>query len=465
MIGMAIGIGVSKRQIRSQIKEILETEGAINVLYDTDKDNLVDQLASHSHVRADITDLLPITRADLEYPTEDVNLAYLMAIDKAQEAYNKYGTPARGHTGTGTVDSFTDKAIQWVTADDSCCLGRVTTGPNSYMVYYDKDATTADFFILKRIGSNTSNLATEAVDITAVYLVKISISGSTIKAYRVDMTTPKLTATDTDITSGEFAVSYWNIAGYLPACTLTAILLAPSSPSPKPLRILEVETTKTEIVREEKENRYIPNLLQDLREISQLTGLPDFLYREAKRYEVLKNKGFTDEEIELLLGSIPQHQVDLASVTFGSFEFRHDSPTNIVAIYGDNPYQSGAILKQEEAVKSKNLKVLKPPRDYLEAKQQYNELRKEFTHWSAGLHNWCYQMIGHEDFEGMQASDMYYGELIEHKTHYDQIKRVPDWELRRNLQRWKDRLKRGKILAEEREKHLRKLEEIERLGW
>lgn len=443
-----ISFSIAKKKVNwNEVKNKLASEGAINVLYDTDKDNLVDQIRT-------------ITRADLEYPTENVNYIYLSIIGKT---IRSSFLGAEYHWAYLTSDNFTDKAIEILLLKDvyDYNIGRFVDGNNFYINHIDTGAVTADFACWILSGGTFTKLGYEAVDLPSYnYFVKLSISGSTLSNYRSpDMSILRFSVTDTTFSSGKYGGG--SRGSGVTLMILNWYITPPSSPLPQPLRIFE-----TDVIGSGGENDpYRPNLLQDLREISQLTGLPEFLYQEAKKYEILKNKGFTDEEIELLFGSIPQHQVDLNAVTYGSFEFRHDSPTNIIAIYQDNPYQSGAILKQEETVKAKNLRVLKPPRDYLEAKQQYNELRKEFTHWLAGLHNYCYQMIGHEDFEAMQASDFYYGELIEHKTHYKQIKQVSDWEIRRNLNRWKERLKRGTILAEEREKHLRKFEEIERLGW
>jgi len=39
------------------------------------------------------------------------------------------------------------------------------------------------------------------------------------------------------------------------------------------------------------------------------------------------------------------------------------------------------------------------------------------------------------------------------------IKGVPEWELRRTLLRWKDRLEKARINAELKEKHMKKLNE------
>jgi hypothetical protein len=238
-----------------------------------------------------------------------------------------------------------------------------------------------------------------------------------------------------------------------------ARLLAPVTPLPPAQAIIEVE------VEGGGEEPYRPLLSRNLVEISQLTGLPEFLYQEAKKYQILVNKGFTDDEIKLLLGYIPQHQIDLASVTWGAFEFKEDSPTNIIIITGDNPYQQGAVERQAEQARSKNLKVLRPPRNYGEAVKQYNQLKQEFTHWLAGKDNYAYQTLGLEELDLLQNVDFYHGELVEHRTHYQQLRQVQDFEMWRRLEELERRLEKVEVLAEERDKHMEKLKTIKRLGW
>ena len=227
------------------------------------------------------------------------------------------------------------------------------------------------------------------------------------------------------------------------------MLKAPSTPITPPKTIIECKT----------------KLQSELVEISKLDNIPDFLRREAKRYELLKKKGFTDEEIETIFGYIPQHQVDLASVTWGAFEHKSEHNTMIITIVGDNPYKEGAIAKQIDYAKSKGLKVFSPPNDYSEAIEQYKQLKKDFPEWLAGKDNYAYQTLGHPDIEVLAVADFYYGELLEHKTHYDQIKKVPDWELERTIKRWRDLHKYAKAPKEEIEKHARKLDEVLRVGW
>jgi hypothetical protein len=241
----------------------------------------------------------------------------------------------------------------------------------------------------------------------------------------------------------------------------SAWLKAPMTPLPPALAVLEVEVEGSGA----PEDPYRPLLSKNLVEITSLEGLPSFLYQEAKKYEILKNKGFTDEEIRLLLGSIPQHQIDLNAVTWGAFEFSEKSPTNIIVVTGDNPYREGAVERQAELARNKNLKVLSPPRNYGEAVAQYNRIKRDYPHWLAGKDNYAYQTLGWEELDLFQNIDFYYGELIEHKTHYQQLKQVPEWEMWRRLEELERRLGRVTVLTEERDRHLEKLKSVKRLGW
>jgi hypothetical protein len=403
-----------------------------------------------------------ITRAKLEYPTEDVNLAYLMAIGKA--TYVRTSVNWAGHA---TIDNFADKAIEAYAHDNdggpvSGMLERVIDGGNAYLTSCVSSAATRDFIQDKVVAASISAVAWEAVDLPAYrsYFIRLSISGSTHKGFREDMTIPKFTATDTSIASGRWGSGNGWARGN---SFRDARFRAPSSPAPPALTVLELEVEGSGA----QEDPYRPLLNKNLVEIAQLTGLPDFLYREAKKYEILKARGFTEEEMRQLLGYIPQHQVDLSSVTWGAFEFNKDSPTNIIVITGDNPYQQGAIAIQKhiELARSKNLKTLRQPRNYGEATAQYNQLKRDYPHWLAGKDNYVYQVLGLEELDLFQNIDFYHGELIEHKTHYQQLKQTPEWELWRRLEVLEEKLNKVTVLTEERDKHISKLKEVKRLGW
>jgi len=419
-------VGISWEEIKSK----LESEGAKNKAYDSDLDGVFD------------TEAIPtITRDKLEYPTENVTFAYLIAIGKATYA-RIFGVAGRTG-GFVTVDSFTDKALKTMIPEDCRSpMSRWQDENNAYYTYMENGGSTADHQIRKYEGGSETSLGTEAVDLRDddVYLVIHSVSGSTIKSFREDLTTPKITVTDTTFASGRFGHGF---TYHQNATPVYMELIAPASPSPKALAVIEVE----------------PNdFYKDLREISQLSGLPDFLYEEAKKYETLKAKGFTDEEIELLFGTIPQHQVDLASVTWGAFDYKGEA-TMLCVITGDNPYQEGAILKQIEHAKSKNLKVYKPPIDLTEARDLHRQIKADRPEIIAGVHNLAYQCLGYADLEPLAVADFYDG-FVQGIYDWKDLEKVPSWELERTIKRWMQRLEKASINAEEKEKHMRKLKQV-----
>jgi hypothetical protein len=403
-----------------------------------------------------------IARTKLEYPTENVSLAYLVSIDKATHApINLQGTD--DYVTIVTVDSFADKAIRSNLRSLYSLIARANYDPanrrfSMYAIDWWTGYSTQDHY-LRRFNSATNSyttLAVEAVDLSDLpYLFTLSTSGSTIKSIRETVT---LSATDTVLASGVFGLYHlWAGINF----HFDARLLAPVTPLPPALAVLEVEVEGGGA----PDDPYRPSLSKNLVEITGLTGLPEFLYLEAKKYEILKNKGFTEDEMRLLLGYIPQHQVDLNSITWGAFEFSEKSPTNIIVITTDNPYKQGAIDRQRELARSKNLKTLSPPRNYGEAVAQYNQLKRDYTHWLAGKDNYAYQVLGLEELDLFQNVDFYFGELVEHKTHYQQLKQVPDFEMWGRLEVLEEKLSRVTVLAEERDKHLEKLRSIKRLGW
>jgi hypothetical protein len=414
-----------------------------------------------------------VTRAKLEYPTTNVTLAYLGAINKATVL------SAEGVHGLFlcTSDSFTDKAFKAVLnvggqsgTDDPqkvCVGGRVTTHKiyNSYLAGINTSASTADFGVVKYVTRTKTTLGNEAVDLDVGtdYTLMISISGSTIKGFRTNMTTPKVTVTDTSLASGAFggsSTSSWYNEPQTGSVIL-GLLLAPSSPLPPAQAILEFGVEGSG----RSEDPYRLLMSDNLAPISQLIGLPDFLYNDVKRYDILKAKGFTDDEIIMLFGKI-QTNVDLDSVTWGAFELHADkAPTAIVVVTGDNPYKSGAIQRQIDFAKRKNLRVFSPPRDYREATALYNQLERDYPHWLAGKDNFAYQTLGWEILDWMQNIDFYYGELLDHKTHYSQLKQVPDWEITNKLNELIDKLNRETALTDERYKHIAKAKEVLKKGW
>jgi hypothetical protein len=256
----------------------------------------------------------------------------------------------------------------------------------------------------------------------------LSCSGSSIKAFRADMTTPKLSATDTSLASGLFGVGtniydsdVRTIQGAL-SLIFTARLLSAASPLARALAIMEFDVEGS--------------------------GSGEDPYRPA------------------LSKSIANHDVygyiDLDSVTWGTYEFNPDKAgTVVVVVTGDNPYREDAIGRQRAKAK----RAFKAPKNYDEAVALYSKLRMDYPHWISGKDNFAYHVLGLDELDLLQNIDFYYGELIDHKTHYDQLKQVPDWEIRNRLNELIDRLSKVTILTDERDKHIAKAKEILSRGW
>ena len=418
-----------------------------------------------------------VTRAKLEYPTVNVPIAYLFIIGKAFQDC----TDGNRFVFIGTLDNFADKMIanaQLMKAAESeyyeGFFGRAQADPrsDSYFTRVATGNTTADGTLEKVSAGTITSLGAEAVDLfdDTVYIFGISCSGSTIKRVRFDRwtvsagaisfgtATVAVSATDTTFASGRFLERHTNVGGPDNPAGLVAFLLAPASPSPPAQAILELSVEGTG----KPDDPFRPSMSRSLVEIDSLTGLPDFLYREVKKYNVLKAKGFTDDEMKLLFGYAPQRQVDLDSATWGAFEFHPDkASTVIITITGDNPYSPRAVERQKARAK----RVFAPPKDYNEAVDLYNKLKADYPHWLAGKDNMAYQTLGWEVLDWFQNIDFYYGELIEHKTHYQQLKQVPDFEIRNRLNKLIEKLSKVSVLVEERDKHIAKAEEVLKGGW
>jgi len=87
------------------------------------------------------------------------------------------------------------------------------------------------------------------------------------------------------------------------------------------------------------------------------------------------------------------------------------------------------------------------------------------ANWLAGKDNFAYQVLGWEELEWLQNVDFYYGELVEHRTHYSQLKQVSDDEIRSRLNELIGKLSSMGVLRGERESHIAKAKEVLRRGW
>lgn len=357
-----------------------------------------------------------VARTELEYPTSDVTFSYLASINKAEYAY---GTNI--FAAILTVDSFTDKATATSVAANisNPCLARFVDASNHYYVRHDIPQTTADFRLHKVVAGTHTLLGYEAIDLTAHSSEEaISCSGSTIKAFRNDLTTPKVSVTDTDLVSGQYGLGGVPGNQYGFVQHVGGKLLTPLSRLLQAQRILEFDVVGTG----KDDDPLKPNFAQ-----------------------------LIDKHIEY-------GNIDKLSITWSAFDYKGEA-TMLITVFGDNPYQQGAILAQESYVKSKNLKVIKPPRDLLEAKQIYTSIKQERPDMIVGVHNLAYQCIGDEDLEVLAVADFYDG-FVQGTYDIKDLHKVPEWELEKTIEMWIERLKKSKITTTEKDKHERKLKEV-----
>jgi hypothetical protein len=381
----------------------------------------------------------------------------------AASMYNvlHHENPNADHTYTLINAVFTDLAYIVISTDGMRMpiRNQYPYWTDGYVHVMDTTARTRDHQLVRYRAGRATTLGIESVDLSAYhYLFGISVSGSSFRGYRgwvtaktIYATIPRFTVTDTTYASGYWGIGF--VRGRHQHYHQVAYFIPSFSEGAKAQYIVEAEVTGSGKPYEP----YEPLLSQRLVPIKDSP--------EMKRVEELRKLGFTDEEIELVFGIKPQGYIDLDAVTVGAFEFDERMPTNIVAIYSGNPYDDRAIERQIDFARRRGLKAFRSPRSYEEARELYRRLSREFTHWLAGLHSFCYHVLGDMVFDVLQVVDFYYGELIDHKTHYSQLKRVPDWMIRDRLIEVRNMLSRIDVLTDERDKHIRKIDEILMRGW
>ncbi|MEM1523070.1 MAG: hypothetical protein QXU69_08585 [Thermofilaceae archaeon] len=264
-----------------------------------------------------------VTRAKLEYPTVDVSLGYLAIIGKARDE-----AVMTGNVGLLTIDVFTDKAIEAYIASKDCggVVARQSDRYNTYFAWLNMPAAAADFKVSKFVNGAETVLGYEAVNLTTdVYLLKLSCIGSTLKGYRNDMTTPKVTVTDTSFSSGRFGsiagAGGWTYFG----APCGAYLRAPSSPSQRPIYYLEIPVVGSG-TPDDPFRPQMPELVEWEWSLNPLA---------KKKYDILKARGFTEEEIELFAPEVLSCRVNRLALTHSSLiktDRTTGRPTEYVAI-------------------------------------------------------------------------------------------------------------------------------------
>jgi len=358
-----------------------------------------------------------ISRRKIEYETENVPFLLFILLGKAEIGIDTPpGTNYRDNWFT--VDYFTDKALSCI---QQC--GNVAGDPRGILVLrHDKDTyyhyrslmdarkSTQDFIIQKYANGMWSIVASEAVDLVgeSQYTITFSIAGSTIKAWRQtgrDLSeSPTLSATDTSIASGRMGGrNEVFFAEVLPAQTR----LKPA------LYIIETDLTGS--------------------------GSEDDPFRPKLAESIVNNK-------------------NEYAITYGLFDFSSDKHNTMIVVITDG-VSDNAILKQLEIAKRK----FKAVSSYQDAIDLYNTLKRDYE-FIAGKDNFAYQVIGDDRLELLAIADFYFGNIVE-KLNPDMLKNVPDFEVRRLLDRYESRLEKIESLNGERDKHLNKLKEVKKIGW
>lgn len=386
-----------------------------------------------------------------EYPTDRVSFVYLGLINKVKlvgrTIYQGFVT---------APDVFTDKAVVIGSHNVGTWLqlgARVQDKNNQYYVQFDTGATTPSQLLKVVAGAQTIMSSGGTAPDTLVLVIEAT--GSTIKGLAYDASSPlvpydpstwpaasiSLSATDTNFTEGLYGHGTMRPSKSIDA----AYLMDPLTPLPKALTVIDVPVTGSG----KDDDPIRPDLPQNLVEINSLTSeqkakLSPEILKQAQRYYTLKNKGYTDEEIEAIVGTKLVHQVDLNAVTYGSFDHKGEN-TMAIVVTGANPLNPKAVQDVLSTAKEKNWKIYKVPTSLADVGDVHKELRKEHPDIIAGKHDLAYRTLGHADLEPLAVAD-YYGGFVEGTYDPKHLERVPDWELKRIINHvWKPRLKAARV--------------------
>ncbi|MEM2313129.1 MAG: hypothetical protein QXP83_07890 [Candidatus Nezhaarchaeales archaeon] len=256
---------------------------------------------------------LPVLRANLEAPTVGVSFGYLAVIDKL------FACGAGGNElgALITEDVYADAAV--VLVGTGCgvymaSVARLVDINNHYHQWLYSGFSGADNQVLKTVAGTRTLLASEAVDIDPFScVIKTSCAGSTLTGYRWRPTTPidlaslpaatgSVSATDTSLTSGRFGLDVRGSARSAAAYMLS------SSPSPPPVAYFEAPVVGSGTLED-------PFRVQMPEEMAWEWSLNP---AAKKKYDLLKLKGFMDEEIATLFPEVLSCRTNRLALTHSS---------------------------------------------------------------------------------------------------------------------------------------------------
>jgi len=252
---------------------------------------------------------------------------------------------------------------------------------------------TTDVGLWKCVAGTNTQLATEAVDLTAdyPYFILLQASGTTIQIARAswvvttshwynDPDTPvppddiKITVTDASISSGTVNVNaiacrytpstYWGAESYwfnawIPYFIHHALIRPPSSPSPEPLAYFEVPVEFFDLPEFNEDGsvnltRQFYGVKMPEEIVTVEKPVPEPI---RKKKEILERKGWSLEEIRMFLPeAFPTEKINRLAVTYSALiptdnNGKPKHSTAIVRVFHSSPEYVHPIEKRIQAIK------------------------------------------------------------------------------------------------------------------
>jgi len=252
--------------------------------------------------------------------------------------------------------------------------------------------STSDFAVWKRVAGTHTQLATEAVDLTAeaTQCTLLQATGTTLKAARTspaplpmwacnpDTAVPsgdfKITVTDTAIANGTVNINkrdsrytpstYWGAVSYFhngwtPFSPEFCLIKPPSSPSPEPLAYFEMPIEFFDLPEFNEDGtvnltRQFYGVKMPEEIVTVEKPVPEPI---RKRKEILERKGWSQEEIRMFLPeAFPTEKINRLAVTYSALiptdnKGKPKNSTAIVNVFPSSPEYVHPIEKRIQAIR------------------------------------------------------------------------------------------------------------------
>lgn len=111
------------------------------------------------------------------------------------------------------------------------------------------------------------------------------------------------------------------------------------------------------------------------------------------------------------------------------------------------------------------VREFRAPRNYGEAIEQYSQLKNMGFEFTVGKDDYAYQCLGLPETRIFKQVDYYYGNLLEHKEHYKELKKIPEHIIETTITYLHKSLLKINTLKNEVNKHISKIQELLKKGW